>query len=283
MKWYKEYLTAFEKDFDTISTETIVQVKENLAHKQSDKPLASVVVIAHNDESRLFSCLWSLANNVCNYPIEIIGVNNNSEDRTSGVFEAVGIISFFEEQKSCGYARRCGLENARGKYYICIDSDTIYPPDYIQIVIDNLQKKNIIAVSTLWSFIPQENYSKFGLALYGLMRNMHLRLLSIKRPELSVRGMVFAYEADYGRKVGYRVDIKRGEDGSMALGLKEYGRIKLITARKARAITATNTIKNDGSLFDNFRKKTLTALRSSGAYFSKKSKYEDHPSNMIKK
>lgn len=281
MKWYKEYLTTFEKDFETIPTETIAHVKEKLAQKQSDQPLASVVVIAHNDESRLFSCLWSLSDNICNYPIEIIGVNNNSVDRTPDVFEAVGITPFMEEQKSCGYARRCGLENARGKYYICIDSDTIYPPNYIQILIDNLERKGVVAVSTLWSFIPQENYSSFGLALYDSMRNAHLRLLSIKRPELSVRGMVFAYEAEYGRKVGYRVEIKRGEDGSMALGLKKYGKIKLITTRKARALTATNTIKNDGSLFDNFRKKAISAIKSSGAYFNKKSKYDDHPSNMI--
>ena len=43
----------------------------------------------------------------------------------------------------------------------------------------------------------------------------------------NVRGMVFAFQTDTAHKVGFRTDIIRGEDGSLALGLKKYGKIKI--------------------------------------------------------
>ena len=85
-------------------------------------PIASVVVIAHNEETRLLA-LWSLADNRCRYPVEVIGVNNGSTDRTVSSFMQQGCPAF-EERKSPGYARACGQEHARGKYCICIDGDT---------------------------------------------------------------------------------------------------------------------------------------------------------------
>ena len=283
MTWYQKYLSVFERPFNNISKSTIGEIRDKLNQQQNDSPLASVVVIAHNEEIRLLSCLWSIAENKCKYPIEIIGVNNNSIDLTEEVFKSVGIEPFFEEKKSCGYARRCGLNNARGKYYICIDADTMYPPYYIQTVIEELEKPGIVGVSSFWSFIPDKEHSKAGLFFYELLRDIYIRLLYIKRPERGVRGMVFAYKAEYGRKVGYRVELIRGEDGSMAFGLKQYGRIKLITSRKARAVTASNTLNADGSLWNSFKVRVLKALKNPAFYLTKQTKPpKDEESNLIK-
>lgn len=283
MPWYTKYLSIFEKSFPSVSPEIIEDVKKKLRRLNSGQPLASVVVVAHNEETRLLSCLWSLSENICRYPIEIIGVNNNSDDRTGKVFEAVGITPYFEEKKSCGYARRCGLNHARGKYYICIDSDTMYPPHYVETMINKLQKPGVVAVSSFWSFIPDANHSKWGLKMYEIMRDLYIRGIYINRPERGVRGMVFAYEAEYGRKVGYRVELVRGEDGSMALGLKKYGKIKLITSRKARAVTASNTLDADGSLFDSFKVRITRALKNFNFFFTRQTKPpKDEESNLIK-
>ncbi|MGV8139814.1 MAG: glycosyltransferase family 2 protein [Mangrovibacterium sp.] len=282
MVWYSKYLSVFEKPFGFAPDSIIEEIKQKLVKKNSDHPVASVVVIAHNEETRLLSCLWSISDNQCKYPIEVIGVNNNSSDRTSEVFEAVGLRPYFEEKKSCGYARQCGLNHAKGKYYICIDADTMYPPTYIQMMVDALEKPGIIAVSALWSFIPDKRHSRLGLKIYELLRDIHIRIIYIKRPELGVRGMVLAYQTEYGRKVGYRVWIIRGEDGAMALGLKQYGKIKLITSAKARAVTCSGTLDSDGSLFDSFRIKSMKALKGFHKYFTTKTEYKDQESNLIK-
>lgn len=281
MAWYTLYLSVFEKPFSEAPESIVNEVKDKLGKFRDPNPLASVVVIAHNEETRLLSCLWSLSNNICRYPIEIIGVNNNSKDRTSDVFTSVGMQPHFEEKKSCGYARRCGLENAKGKYYICIDSDTIYPPLYIQTLIENLEKPDVVAVSAFWSFIPAKEYSRTSLFFYESLRNIHIRSIYVKRPEMGVRGMVFAYDTEYGRKVGYRVELKRGEDGSMALGLKQYGNIKLITSRKIRPVTATNTLATDGSLWKSFTKRFSLFIKGLPSYFKKKTEYKDDASNII--
>jgi len=282
MTWYSKYLSVFEKKFDLAPASVIEEVRQKLKKTECDHPIASVVVIAHNEETRLLSCLWSISDNICRYPIEVIGVNNNSSDRTADVFESVGVITFFEEKKSCGYARRCGLEHARGKYYICIDADTMYPPGYIQTMIDALEKPGVVAVSALWSFIPDHRHSWLGLKIYEFLRDAHIRLIYIKRPELGVRGMVLAYRAEYGRKVGYRVRIIRGEDGAMALGLKQYGKIKLITSSKARAVTCSGTLDVEGSLFNSFQVKAMKAIKGFNKYFTSRTEYKDQESNLIK-
>ncbi|MEL7598500.1 MAG: glycosyltransferase family 2 protein [Proteiniphilum sp.] len=282
--WYTKYLSIFEKPFSQVPSQIVEEIKAKLNWMKSGEPLASVVVIAHNEESRLLSCLWSLSENICSFPVEIIGVNNHSSDQTEEVFKAVGITPYFEEKKSCGYARRRGLYHAKGKYYICIDSDTMYPPDYLETMIRGLLKPGIVAVSSLWSFIPDENHSKWGLKLYEMLRDIYLHAIYIKRPERGVRGMVFAYNAEYGRKVGYRVELIRGEDGSMALGLKQYGKIKLITSRKARAVTASNTLDADGSLFNSFKVRVARVLKNFKFFFTKQTQPpKDEESNLIKK
>lgn len=282
MPWYNKYLTVFEKPFNDAPAALIEEVKVKLQQMQSENPIASVVVIAHNEETRLLSCLWSLSDNICRYPVEIIGVNNNSADRTGEVFQLSGVPCYFEERKGPGFARECGQNHVRGKYYICIDSDTMYPPHYIETVIRELEKPDVVAVSSFWSFIPDKDHSKWGLKFYEAVRDLYIRALFLKRPERGVRGMVFAYKTEYGRKVGYRVELKRGEDGSMALGLKKYGKIRLITTRKARAVTASNTLNADGSLFNSFKVRVLKGLKNSSFFFTRQTKPpKDEESNLI--
>ena len=62
---------------------------------------------------------------------------------------------FTETQHSCGFARLCGLNHARGKYHINIDSDTMYPAKYVETMVDALEKPGVVAVSSLWSYIRQ--------------------------------------------------------------------------------------------------------------------------------
>ena len=282
MSWHTKYLEYFEKPYSSVPQKIVEEVRNNLTRFQTnDSPMATIAVIARNEETRLFSCLWALSESCCDYPIEIIGVDNVSTDRTAEIFDDAGIRWYTEEQKSCGYARRCGLQHARGKYYFCIDSDTLYPPRYIQTYITALEKPGIAGVSSLWSFIPDEKHSKRGLKTFEFFRDIHVWLLSFKRPELAVRGLTFAYRTEYGRKVGYRVEIIRGEDGSMALGLLKYGRLKLILSRKVRCFTATNTLGADGSLFKSFTTRVKNALKGFGSYFTKQSHYADQESNLI--
>ena len=255
--------------------------KGKLALQQTGNPLVSLVVIAYNEECRLAACLWSLSELQTQYPIEILGVNNNSKDRTEEVYQRLGLPYFNEQKQSPGYARLCGLEHTRGKFYFCIDADTFYPPRYVDLMMAKLMKPNISCVSSFWSFFPDENHSRFGLFLFEMIRDAFLFVQHFKRPELCVRGMVFAFNVEYARLVKIRTDIRRGEDGSLALSLKPYGKIAFLYHRDARPVTGYGTIGSQ-SLLQSFVLNEKIQGKGISRIFFKKDHYEDSEDNLVK-
>lgn len=282
MKWYSKYLQVYDKSLSEAPQEIIDEVRTKLSKLQSNEPMVTVSLIGYNEEKHLLACLWSLSEMKCKYPIEIIGVDNDSKDRTAEVYQVTGITYYTEKRHSCGFARLCGLNQARGKYHINIDSDTMYPPHYVETMVDALQKPGVVAASSLWSYIPDSSHSWFGLKCYEATRDFYLWMQSFKRPELSIRGLVFAYRTDLAQKLGIRTDIRRGEDGYLALQLKNHGKIVFVRTRKARAVTGYGTVGADGSLFNSFKVRILKALKSINSLFYKKKEYKDEDSNLIK-
>lgn len=280
-KWYDKYLSIYGKPFDEVSDCILDEIKSKLWAQQSENPLVSIVVIAYNEERRLAACLWSLSELQTHFPIEILGVNNNSKDRTEELYQRLGLPYFNEPKQSPGFARQCGLENARGQYHFCIDADTFYPPHYIDLMMSKLTKPNVSCVSSFWSFFPDEQHSSFGLFLFELVRDSFLFVQHFKRPELCVRGMVFAFKTDLARKVKIRTDIRRGEDGSLALSLKPYGRIAFLYNRHARPVTGYGTIGTQ-SLWQSFVQHVKIQGRGITRIFYKKDHYEDSDENLVK-
>lgn len=281
MAWYDKYLSIYGKTVDEIPDNIYEEINKNLSLKQSGQPLISVVVIAYNEERRLAACLWSLSELQTHYPIEILGVNNNSKDRTEEVYQRLGLPYYNELQQSPGFARQCGLNHAKGKYHFCIDADTFYPPLYVDLMMTKLLKPDVACVSSFWSFYPDEKHSAFGLTMFELIRDSFLFIQHFKRPELCVRGMVFAFNADYARQVKIRTDIRRGEDGSLALSLKQYGKIAFLYNRKARPVTGYGTL-NEESLWQSFLYRVKVQLKGITRIFYTKDHYEDSDDNLVK-
>lgn len=280
-KWYDKYLSIYGRPYDEVSSTIFDEIKYKLGAQQSEDPLVSIVVIAYNEERRLAACLWSLSELQTKYPIEILGVNNNSKDRTEEVYQRLGLPYFNEPKQSPGFARQCGLENARGKYHFCIDADTFYPPRYIDLMMSKLTRPDVSCVSSFWSFFPDEQHSSLGLFLFELVRDTFLFVQHFKRPELCVRGMVFAFKTDLARRVKIRTDIRRGEDGSLALSLKPYGKIAFLYHRQARPVTGYGTIGSQ-SLWQSFVQHVKIQGRGLTRIFYKKDHYEDSDDNLVK-
>ena len=281
MAWYDKYLSIYGKPFSEVPQNIIDGIRERLAALQSDEPLVSIVVIAYNEECRLASCLWSLSEMCSDYPLEVLGINNNSKDRTEDVYKSLGLPYHNELRQSPGFARQCGLDHAKGKYYFCIDADTCYPPQYINLMMKKLQKKDVACISSFWSFFSDHNHSQVGLHCYEFMRDVFLFFQHFNRPELCVRGMVFAFKIEYARQVQIRTDIRRGEDGSLALSLKKFGRIEFLYNRKARPVTGYGTIGNQ-SIWKSFIDHAKIQGRGLTRFFYKTDHYEDAEDNLVK-
>lgn len=277
-------MAAYEVDFEKAPEEAKERVKSRLRemYEEADEPVVSVVAIAHNEARRILACLWSLCDNIVDLPMEIMVVNNNSTDETEGVLKELGVRYHNEKKKGPGHARNCGLDNARGQYYLCIDADTLYPKHYIQTMADALREKDVVCAYGLWSFLPQEGYSRGNMMVYELLRDTYLRLQNIKRPELNVRGMVAAFRTEEARRERFRTDIIRGEDGSLALALKPYGKLRFVTSRKARPMTGYGTVGADGGFGGALKARAIKAIKSMTGLFHSKTHYEDKDDNIIK-
>ncbi len=281
MKWYSKFMDIYGKSPEDVPQSVFTEISNNISRLQSNGPLVTVAVIAHNEEKRLAACLWSLSEQKCEFPIEIVGVDNNSSDRTALVYEKCGISSLMETRQSPGWARTKGLENARGKYTVTIDSDTVYPPFYVQTMARELLKKGVVAVGSFWSYYPDSEHSRFSLFFYELVRDIYLWFMHFNRPELVVRGMVFGHDTELARKVGIRTDIIRGEDGSLALDLKPFGKIKFIHSRKARPVTGYGTMGKDGGVMKRLVQVAKMRMKGIFKIFTKQERYEDDPSNLV--
>lgn len=283
MKWYSAYEKYYEKPWKLVLAEELDELRAAVhVVNEVEDPIASVVFIAHNEESHLYCAIRSIIENDRDFPFELLVINNNSTDSTEDFLKMMDVRYYNETKKGPGHARNCGLDHARGKYYLCLDSDTMYPPHYISTMIRTLQKKNTACAYGLWSFMTDEKHSAFSMFCYEMMRDIYLRLQQIKRPELNVRGMVFAFLTDLGRKYRFRTDIIRGEDGSLALRMKADGKLRFVTSRKVRAVTGHGTIDQDGGIGRMFMVRLKKALTSISGLFHSKKKYEDKDSNMIK-
>lgn len=279
--WYDKYLSIYGKPFCEVPQNVIGGIRDRLSALQSVEPLVSVVVIAYNEECRLAACLWSLSELKTNYPIEILGVNNNSKDHTEEVYKSLGVPYYNETRQSPGYARQCGLDHAKGKYHFFIDADTFYPSCYVDLMMKKLMKHDVSCVGTFWSYYPDEKHSAFGLFVFELIRDAFLWIQHFKRPELNIRGMTFAFSADYAKQVRIRTDIRRGEDGSLALELKKFGKITFLYNRKARPVTGYGTL-NEGSLLQSLWHRIKVQGKGITRIFHKTDHYVDKEDNLVR-
>jgi glycosyltransferase involved in cell wall biosynthesis len=278
--WYDKYLSIYERPFKEVPHQTIDLIRTQLAQQQSSDPLVSVVVIAYNEERRLAACLWSLSEMKSDYPLEIIGINNNSTDQTEQLYQTLNLPYYNEKRQSPGFARQCGLQHARGKYHFFIDADTFYPPLYVNLMMTKLKQSDVSCVGTFWSFFPDQNHSAFGLFWFELIRDMFLFVQHFKRPELCIRGMTFAFRADYARQVQIRTDIRRGEDGSLALSLKQFGKITFLYNRKARPVTGYGTIGKESIIQSLWRHIKIQGRNITRIFYST-DHYDDSPDNIV--
>jgi hypothetical protein len=114
-----------------------------------------------------------------------------------------------------------------------------------------------------------------------MARDLFLWIQHFKRPELNIRGMTFAFNADYARQCVIRTDIRRGEDGSLALSLKKFGKIVFLYDRQARPVTGYGTIGNQ-SMWQSFVDHVRIQLRGITRIFHSTDHYEDSEDNLVK-
>lgn len=250
----------------------------------------SFVVIAYNEEARIGRCLDSIIaarDAAQGWRVEIIAVDNNSSDRTASIIRSYadrGVRYVFQGLQGVGHARQAGLDVASGEFILSCDADTHYPGHYLEAMIGRLMAHGVSCVYTPYWFLVDGDKGRFSLTVYSVLRDFAVWLRSLKRPELCVGGAAMAFRRRDALLVGWRTDIRRGEDGSMLLGLKKFGRPRIVLATfvpSVRVHSTSRTLDADGSVWGMVRKRISRELRRVSEYFTRKKIYEDQDHNKL--
>ncbi|MEJ7692087.1 glycosyltransferase family 2 protein [Daejeonella sp.] len=264
--WVTEHLYSY-RGYTELSVLELEDLKHRLSFYSSKYPEVSVVIPAWNEENNLFRTLSSLASNKVSYPVEFIVVNNNSTDKTQEILDKLGVKSFVQPLQGITFARQLGLEKAKGTFHLCADSDTLYPPDWIELMVKPMREnKHIVGVYGRYSFLPQDVRQLPALFFYEKITGLLIRIRKMNREFVNVLGFNMGFITKTGRENGgFEVNlirkfdnspgkdfIEESEDGTMALNLLKVGRLKLVTNSRARVFTSSRRLVSGGGLVRSF-------------------------------
>ncbi|MEI7677149.1 MAG: glycosyltransferase family 2 protein [Bacteroidales bacterium] len=258
------------KSYEDIPEAVFAEISARFKALQSDKPLVSVNIIAWNEEESILCNLSSLSKLKTTFPIEIVYVDNNSKDHTSDIIRKCGLTPILETQQGYGFARQAALNNSKGKYIITGDSDTIYLPNWVEIMVQPLLKNKAIATFGTYAFLPADGVDRSGFVFYEMMRFTLHKIRSINRPELIVGGVNFCFPRDLALKIGFIKTDERMEDGQMAGNLKKHGKLLRITHPQTIAWTIPRRMQESGSQLAAIWLRLKKEARQFHLYFSKK-------------
>jgi glycosyltransferase involved in cell wall biosynthesis len=106
--------------------------------KDSARPEVSFVVIAHNEEAGITSCLSSIADQEGGASFEIVVVDDGSTDRTAELVMEMAanqsqiVLVRHPKNLGRGAARSTGIDKVRGDLIAMVDSDIVLPKNWLE-------------------------------------------------------------------------------------------------------------------------------------------------------
>lgn len=218
------------------------------------EPEISIVMPAYNEQATIVQTLSSLCHNITSRKVEIIVVNNNSVDKTAELVQACGVTCHLETVQGITPARNSGLAVARGKYILNADADTIYPKDWIELMVAPLAKDDKAAITYgRFAFIPVGTTGRVTYFFYEYLSDLSRTYNKyFKNEAVNVYGFNSGFRREQGLTVnGFNHPPGTNEDGYLALKLRQkgYGRLLRVSDPGAIVWTTDRRIQIDGGLW----------------------------------
>lgn len=216
--------------------------------------MVSIVVPVLNEGKLLPDCLRSLREQ--DYPgeVEIIVVDNGSEDDSVAVARRFGAkVVFSPKKRNVFYARDFGAWSARGEVIVQADGDTVYPRDWLTRIMEHFQAHpKVVAVSGVYTYRTPTPWERLEFWLRFITNIVTLLLFG--RPFV-VSGANFAFRREAFLKVGgYDLRAYAPDQYGIVTQLRKAGKIvydrTLVVAtsprkfRKPRLVLATACLRH---------------------------------------
>jgi len=232
--------------------EKLGRIRSGIESLYSLIPEVSIIIPAYNEEAGILKTLSSLSASATKKKVEIIVVNNNSADDTAKLAVAAGAICISENKQGITAARNAGLQRATGKLILNADSDTIYPPQWIDRMLSPLTNNEIAMVYGNFSFIPGNNTRRIVYTGYEYTADL-FKWINKKFREEAVN--IYGFNSAFRRSEGIAVDgfnhpPGTNEDGWLGVKLRNHFHKKLFEVKDRDALvwTSDRRIQMDGGL-----------------------------------
>jgi glycosyltransferase involved in cell wall biosynthesis len=184
--------------------------------------LFSVIVPTFNRADEIKELLDSLSKQtVPHNNFEIIIVDDGSTDNTKEVIESIkskfdlNIRTLYQNHKGPGEARNLGMKNAKGKYFVFIDSDCIADKNWLSAYKKEVEQKDVAGFggpdSVLPNFKPVQkaiDYSMTSFITTGGIRGHSKKKISKYYP----RSFNMGVRADIVERIGGMGKLRHGQD-----------------------------------------------------------------------
>lgn len=180
----------------------------------------TVIIPTLNEEKRIQSCIQAVKEQAAG--TEILVVDGGSTDNTVHIAEQLGARVVIETTKTVSAGRDKGLHEATGDIVIFIDADCLPETDWFSQLIKPFSDQTVMGVGGRVHPIDGTITERIGL---HLVFNLAAPLFfAFQTPMISGQIMAFRRQQaiDAG---GFNPKQIHGEDTSMFLAIKDYGRI----------------------------------------------------------
>ena len=185
-------------------------------------PTVSVIVPAYNQGHYLEECIQSVLKQTYE-DFEIIIVDDGSTDNTQEVstsFSDSRVHYIHQENRGLSGARNTGIKKAKGSYITYLDSDDLFLPKKLEVLIDNFETEPDFGIIAGQAIVINEHGEKLGEVFDTPPPKDHLQFL-MGNP-LHVGSVLIRYE--WQIKAGYfDENLRSYEDWDMWLRLVRAG------------------------------------------------------------
>jgi len=194
----------------------------------------SIVIPAYNEETYIGKCLESIAMEKTRgrFDVEIIVVNNASDDRTGEVARSFSFVKVVDEpRKGLVRARQTGYEASSGELIANVDADTLMPQGWIETVFTEFSTDSkLVALSGPYIYYDLSTITNWLISFWYRMGQIvsFLNTLITKRSGTMLQGGNFILRRSaLVQAGGFNLNFDfYGEDTAIAKQMSSQGKVK---------------------------------------------------------
>jgi len=189
------------------------------------KPTSVSVIIPTLQEEAYIAKTLSNLQKVAT-PIEVIVVDGGSRDKTIEVARKFTDKVYSIEKRGISRGRNYGAKHANGDILVFLDSDVIFPPDFVEKTQKAFEDATVVGATC--NIMPSPSQPRLDAKIFFYLYNALIRAFTMVKPHS--RGEFFAArKSAFIRVKGFDESFACLEDHDLANRLSKLGRFVFIS------------------------------------------------------